>query len=195
MGTKKQHIMDCAIELFAKYGYEQIGMDFIASEANVSKMTIYKHFSAKEKLFETVLIERERRFREALLSEINKANNPIDKIKSIFIFYHNWFNQNNFNGCLFINSTYIFANKNDNFKRLIKNKKDITKELIENILNSVTKPDIASKLAADIIKLLDGAIIAAQVKETGENPAIDTWDTVLLLFKANNIEIKSSLSF
>ncbi len=195
MATKKQHIIDCAIALFAKHGYDQIGMDFIASQANVSKMTIYKHFSTKEKLFEAVLIERERRFKETLLAEINQLDNPIDKVKSIFLFYHNWFNQNDFNGCLFINSTYIFANKNDDIRQLIKNKKAMTKALISNILNAVTEPAIAQKLAADIVKLLDGAIVSAQVKDAGENPAIDAWDTVLLLFKANDIAVQSSLSF
>ncbi len=195
MRTKEQHIIESAMALFAKYGYDQIGMDFIASESKVSKMTIYKYFPTKEKLFEAVLIEREKQFQKAILEKVNQQINPIDKIKSIFIFYHQWFNQNDFNGCLFINSTYIFANKNANFRQLIKSKKDVTRQFITDILSSVTVPKNAEKLAADIIKLLDGAIVAAQVKEAGENPAIDAWDAVLSLFKANNINDQSSLSF
>lgn len=195
MSAKKQQIINKAIQLFAKYGYDQIGMDFIASEAHVSKITIYNHFSSKEQLFKAALIERENRFLAAIRSNISEQSNPCDKIKSIFVFYHNWFNQKDFNGCLFINSTYIFANKDDDFKQLIRKKKDTTKELIESLLDSLTSSTVAAKLASDLIKLLDGTIVSAQVKKEGENPAIDAWDTALLLFKANNIVVKSEMTF
>lgn len=189
MGTKRELIIDKSIQLFAKYGYDQIGMDFIALEANVSKITIYNHFSSKEELFKAVLIERENRFISEINSYIKKEDNPFEKIKSIFMFYHNWFNQEDFNGCLFINSTYIFANKNESFRKIIRNKKSVTKELIKTILVSVTDLQTAKKLSADIVRLLDGTIVSAQVKEENENPAIDAWEAVLMLFKGNEIEV------
>ena len=40
--------------LFAKYGYENTSLSFIAEESGVKKQTIYSHFKSKEDLFRAV---------------------------------------------------------------------------------------------------------------------------------------------
>lgn len=54
---KRQQILSAAMELFCKQGYG-ISMDAIAEHANVSKQTVYSHFSSKDQLFETCIIEK-----------------------------------------------------------------------------------------------------------------------------------------
>ncbi|CZF85992.1 TetR/AcrR family transcriptional regulator [Grimontia marina] len=54
---KRQQILSAAVELFSKQGYG-ISMDAIAEHANVSKQTVYAHFSSKDQLFETCIIEK-----------------------------------------------------------------------------------------------------------------------------------------
>ncbi|EOD81464.1 Transcriptional regulator, TetR family [Grimontia indica] len=54
---KRQQILSAAVELFSKQGYG-ISMDAIAVHANVSKQTVYAHFSSKDQLFETCIIEK-----------------------------------------------------------------------------------------------------------------------------------------
>ncbi|AMG29105.1 TetR/AcrR family transcriptional regulator [Grimontia hollisae] len=54
---KRQQILSAAVELFSKQGYG-ISMDAIALHANVSKQTVYAHFSSKDQLFETCIIEK-----------------------------------------------------------------------------------------------------------------------------------------
>jgi TetR/AcrR family transcriptional regulator, mexJK operon transcriptional repressor len=48
---KHRAILDAAIEVFLKSGYLGANMDEIAALSEVSKQTIYKHFSSKEALF------------------------------------------------------------------------------------------------------------------------------------------------
>ncbi|MBT2511593.1 TetR/AcrR family transcriptional regulator [Streptomyces sp. ISL-98] len=53
---KRQAIVRAARELFLRDGFG-VGMDAIAAEAGVSKVTVYNHFGSKEALFTAVITE------------------------------------------------------------------------------------------------------------------------------------------
>lgn len=53
---KHQAIVAAAIEVFMDRGYAGTSMDDIAKRAAVSKQTVYKHFTDKEKLFSEVVL-------------------------------------------------------------------------------------------------------------------------------------------
>ena len=48
---KRAAILDAAKRLFVAQGFDGVSMDQIASEAGVSKLTVYSHFGDKESLF------------------------------------------------------------------------------------------------------------------------------------------------
>jgi len=52
---KRQAIVDAAIAEFREYGFEVANMDRIAARAQVSKRTVYNHFSGKDALFEAIV--------------------------------------------------------------------------------------------------------------------------------------------
>jgi TetR/AcrR family transcriptional repressor of mexJK operon len=66
---KKTAILDAAETLFVTDGYERTTVDAVAARAQVSKRTVYNHFSDKEVIFLQVLS----RVNEALLSTIRAA--------------------------------------------------------------------------------------------------------------------------
>mgnify|MGYP000367012026 FL=1 len=51
---KKAAIVDAAIEMFQKNGFQGTSMDAIAQQAQVSKRTVYNHFPSKQALFEHI---------------------------------------------------------------------------------------------------------------------------------------------
>lgn len=51
---KKAAIIDAAIDLFQKNGFQGTSMDAIAQLAQVSKRTVYNHFPSKQELFEHI---------------------------------------------------------------------------------------------------------------------------------------------
>lgn len=53
--TKHAAIVAAAIRLFVGRSYDTVTMESVASEAGVSKMTVYSHFTDKETLFEVVV--------------------------------------------------------------------------------------------------------------------------------------------
>jgi TetR/AcrR family transcriptional repressor of mexJK operon len=52
---KRRAIVDAATDLFAAHGYGAVSMDGIARAADVSKATLYAHFSSKDSLFATIV--------------------------------------------------------------------------------------------------------------------------------------------
>lgn len=53
--TKHAAIVNAATRLFVRRSYDTVTMESVASEAGVSKMTVYSHFTDKETLFEVVV--------------------------------------------------------------------------------------------------------------------------------------------
>jgi TetR/AcrR family transcriptional regulator, regulator of autoinduction and epiphytic fitness len=52
---KRNAILDAAVEVFLRDGYERASMDEIARRASVSTATLYKHASGKSQLFGSIL--------------------------------------------------------------------------------------------------------------------------------------------
>ena len=55
--AKRQDILNAARRVFLKSGYGATSMDVVASEAGVSKQTVYGHFGSKDALFEAIIRE------------------------------------------------------------------------------------------------------------------------------------------
>ncbi|TIS00496.1 MAG: helix-turn-helix transcriptional regulator, partial [Mesorhizobium sp.] len=53
--AKRQHVVDTAYSLFKRDGFHATGIDRIIAEANIAKMTMYRHFPAKDELIVAVL--------------------------------------------------------------------------------------------------------------------------------------------
>lgn len=53
--SKREKILTGALRAFLEYGYNETSMDRVASEAGVSKQTIYSHFKDKERLFHALV--------------------------------------------------------------------------------------------------------------------------------------------
>ncbi len=59
--AKAAQVLMAARELFLANGFQRTSMDQVAARANVSKTTLYAHFTSKEALFLSVLEEEKRR--------------------------------------------------------------------------------------------------------------------------------------
>jgi TetR/AcrR family transcriptional repressor of mexJK operon len=56
--AKRQAILDAAKILFLSKGYASTSMDAVATEAGVSKLTVYSHFNGKETLFSAAVVAK-----------------------------------------------------------------------------------------------------------------------------------------
>jgi AcrR family transcriptional regulator len=105
-GDARERILGTAYDLFSRYGVQAVGVDRIIAEANVAKMSLYRHFPSKEELVLAVLDRREQIWtKDWLEREVERrASKPEDRLLAIFDAFDEWFRREDFEGCLFVNS-------------------------------------------------------------------------------------------
>ncbi|PRV97533.1 bacterial regulatory, tetR family protein [Acinetobacter sp. AR_0276] len=147
-----------AIELFNEFGYVNVGVDKIISESKVAKMTFYKYFPSKESLIHESLKMRDSLIRESINNYLNNTHEQgINKIKIFFNWYEDWFNREDFFGCMFIKVSDELPYDNEAFSIAMNHKKWATDKIL-TILNDMDVKDSES-LAFQIRFILDGAIV------------------------------------
>ena len=80
MTTKKERILEAALELFAKQGYAATSTKAIAEKAAVSEGLLFKHFGNKQGLLDALLKEAEDQA-ALLVAPIVLEKNPLEVIR------------------------------------------------------------------------------------------------------------------
>jgi len=60
--TPKEKLFQTAARLFYQHGYRSIGVDTIAAESGIGKMTLYRHYPSKDDLIIAYLHDSNRLF-------------------------------------------------------------------------------------------------------------------------------------
>lgn len=81
MLSKKEKILNTALQLFANYGYESISTARIAKRARVSEALIFKHFRTKIALLNAVVDNGQEKFK-SLASDIVLETDPKKLLKA-----------------------------------------------------------------------------------------------------------------
>ena len=59
MTDTKEKILETALKLFAKDGYEAVSVSDIADELGITKGALYKHYKNKRDIFDSILARME----------------------------------------------------------------------------------------------------------------------------------------
>lgn len=81
----KNLILDVALNLFSKYGYDGIGLRDLAQKVGIRESAIYKHFKGKQDIFDS-LVERMNEEYNTFIQTINIQSNlsvMIERYKTI----------------------------------------------------------------------------------------------------------------
>ena len=105
---KRDDILDTAMTLFNRYGYQAVGVDLIRDEAQVSKMTLYKYFATKDALVEAALSVRHERFKASLEQWLAHYTDPVERFRAVFNWHLRWFACSQSYGCMFIKAAGEF---------------------------------------------------------------------------------------
>ena len=102
----RERLVLAAYGLFCRYGVQSVGIDLIIDEAGVAKTTRYRHFRSKDELVLAVLDLREQLWTREWLEEgvRRRARTPKTQLLAIFDLFHEWFQLDEYEGCLFTNT-------------------------------------------------------------------------------------------
>src|SRR5262245_24284870 len=101
----RQRVLETADRLFYQDGIRAVGIDRIIAEAEVAKMSLYKHFPSKDDLILAVLQHREvsvqEFFRSAMERHIKKTKSSL---RAFFVTLKDFLESPGFRGCPFQNA-------------------------------------------------------------------------------------------
>ncbi|SHE75670.1 TetR/AcrR family transcriptional regulator [Clostridium fallax] len=83
MNKTKKSIIEAAINIFSKRGYNGATIDEIVLEAGVVKGTLYYHFKSKEEIFNFIIDEGIKVLQNHLKDIDNENIDPLEKLKNI----------------------------------------------------------------------------------------------------------------
>jgi AcrR family transcriptional regulator len=101
----RDRIVDAAYDLFSHRGVGAVGVNEVIATARVAKATLYHHFPSKESLVLAFLEERERRWTHGWVEAEarRRGTTPEERLLAIFDLFDEWFAEETFEGCSFIN--------------------------------------------------------------------------------------------
>jgi AcrR family transcriptional regulator len=105
VGDARQRLLTAAYELFARQGVQAVGIDAIIERSGVARQTMYRHFGSKQDLVLAFLARREELWTYGwLAAEVRRrADDPRERLLTIFDVFDEWFRTPGFEGCSFIN--------------------------------------------------------------------------------------------
>ena len=162
-GSRRDQLIDTALELFYREGFHATGIDKILAEAGVAKMTLYKHFKSKDELILAVLRRRDERFRDWFMREVERrTKDPRERLLVVFDVMAEWFQKSEFSGCLFINASAEFGRREDPAHALCAEHKRLLFDYLKTLSRAAgaAQPDA---LARSLAILVEGAIVVAHV--------------------------------
>lgn len=161
--SPRGRLLAAASALFCQRGINAVGVDAIVESAGTAKTTLYKLFGSKESLVEAVLAAEGEDWRDWFTTSTSRAaDDPRDRLLSIFPVLAQWFRQKRFYGCPFINAVAEHDKSSDRLRELaLGHKRQVLGHIRDMCIGAgVRDPD---RLTHEIALLMDGAIVAAMI--------------------------------
>ncbi len=161
--SRRDHLVDTALEMFCRDGFHATGIDKILAQAGVAKMTLYNHFRSKDELILAVLRRRDERFRRAFVRAVERrAAAPRERLLAIFDALEEWFCRNDFTGCTFINASAEYTAQDDPIHALSAEHKRLVEAYVRELAEAAEAAD-PDALARSLMLLVEGATALAHV--------------------------------
>ena len=155
-------ILNVAAELFYAEGLRATGVDTIIAKAGVAKATFYKHYPTKDDLVLAFLERRDRDWRGWLEERVEALSPaPAGKPLAIFDALGERFARGDYRGCAFINSIVELARRDHAVHQASDAHKRAVTAYVEGLLVPLSPKIDPAVLAAQIVMLMDGAIVTA----------------------------------
>ncbi|MBU3021042.1 TetR/AcrR family transcriptional regulator [Aestuariibacter sp. A3R04] len=189
--TKREQLIETAQRLFYQEGIKGTGIDRIIDEAGVAKRTLYNHFKSKDELIVATLEHRDAEFMAMLKRLVEKyetqqvGNSPFNRILAFFDAIEEWTHASHFSGCMFINASAEYPDKDDPVHVICKAHKKLVTHYIEELLSPLDIEE-SKALSVELALLADGAIVNAHTADIPDAASIAKKMAKRLLEMAQN---------
>ena len=161
----RARIVAAADALYYARGIHEVGMDAVRDASGLSLKRIYSIFPSKVDLVVAVLRDRRRVWDRDLAQAMDTRPEPRGKLLAIFDFLRDWFESEDFRGCIFINSYGESGSTSDPVRVVVRAQKADFQGLVERL--SLEAGGTAT-LARQLALLAEGAQTSAAI---GHDPS------------------------
>ncbi|MFE0524585.1 TetR/AcrR family transcriptional regulator, partial [Streptomyces sp. NPDC058954] len=163
--TAREQVLDAAEELFYGRGIQTVGMDDIRGASGVSLKRLYRLFPAKEQLVEAYLERRDARWRGRLAEFVARREDPEERILALFDWLEDWFGEDGFRGCAWINSYGELGATSERVVTQVRLHKEAFGKYVEGLVAAAGLP---GSLAGQLFLLAEGAMVTAGITRSTE---------------------------
>ena len=182
----RERILDAAFGLFYQGGIHATGIDRVIEASGVAKMTLYKYFPSKQDLVLAVLERRDQQWMAWFEQRVSAlADSPNHRLFVLFDALDEWFREEGFSGCAFINACAEFAAPEHPAHQLAARHVNAVRDYIQQLALEAGAKD-PSTLADQLALLVEGAIVVTHVAGRKEIAQVSQ-AAALLLLKAQGI--------
>ena len=183
--TKRDELVQKALQAFYRNGFHATGMDMLAAETGISKTSMYKHFRTKEDLILAVLRLRDEHFRNWLYRRMEElADTPRQQLLAMFDALEEWFDEPGYKGCMFIKASSEYQEASHPIHQQSADHKRLLERHITQLAEKAGLENPGA-LARQLLLLKEGAIITAHLGHT-DNPAQDAKATAVELLNVHS---------
>ena len=163
--TGRERLVAAAIELFYRQGFGAVGVDQVIAAAGVTKTTFYKHFEGKDDLMVAAVQRRDEWESQAWGRAVREiaGDDPVRQLLAMLDVLDLWFNEPDFRGCMFLNTTMEFPNPHDPVHRAAAAYKRRSRDHWRDLATAAGAEAQAAETFADCYTaLIEGALILRQ---------------------------------
>ncbi|MCY9782409.1 TetR/AcrR family transcriptional regulator [Nocardiopsis sp. EMB25] len=164
----RQRIIDAADRLYYARGFSAVGMDQLRDAAGVSLRRLYRLFPSKDDIVMAVLRDRRRAWARGLGEHVDAAPTAREKLLAVYDFLSDWFCEEDFRGCGFINAFAELGAVNSDVADIAREHKTSFQDYLAELVGRIgADPSLATQLAL----LAEGAQTTAAI--TGDAGVAD----------------------
>lgn len=176
----RERVLDAAEELFYGRGVQSVGMDDIRGTSGVSLKRLYQLFPAKEQLVVAYLERRDGRWRGRLAAYVEREEDPERRILAVFDWLEEWFGEDGFRGCAWINSYGELGATSAPVAARVRAHKQAFGAYLASLVADAGRP---AALAGPLFLLAEGAMVTAGITRS-THPAAQAREAARLLLES-----------
>lgn len=180
----KDRLFETAARLFYQQGYRAVGVDTLAAESGIGKMTLYRHYPSKDDLILAYLNYSDEDFWNYFEQSMSEATAPRDKLLAFFEMLQAYVTSPECYGCPFLNVATEYPEAEDASHQVALNHKRAVRARFKQLAKEagVKEPEA---LANALYLLMDGAYMAARMFGSARNsPAATVAEAARQLLEA-----------
>lgn len=164
MTPAAERVLEVAGKLFYDNGIHAVGVEAIASEANVTKKTLYDRFGSKDALIAQYLRRRDERWREHVVRVVEQRTRmtPTRRLLLVFDALEQWMATENPRGCAFVNAQAELPDAGHPGREVIREQKQWLLDYLRTLAREAGIRN-SRKLATSLLLLLEGATVTASL--------------------------------